>query len=224
MRLGFWQLERAEEKRQWLAQFERAGELTEPDFSLALSDDLSLINGRSVNLAGSLNSEKVWLIDNKVYQGKVGYDVVVRFRAKLADAYVWLNLGWVAAEKYRDHLPDPKLPEQLQVTGVIKSQQFNQLVLKKEHPRQHFPKRIQSMSKLFELQPNVLPLVIHADSNTVSGMPQIYEPSVMPPEKHQGYAVQWFLLAFFSVLVFLFASRRKHAQTNHSDEDHLDES
>ena len=52
-------------------------------------------------------------------------------------------------------------------------------------------------------------MVAFAESNTLPDTPQLYEPVVMPPEKHVAYAVQWFLLALASLVVYGFASYQK---------------
>ena len=36
-----------------------------------------------------------------------------------------------------------------------------------------------------------------------------WQPVVMAPEKHMAYAVQWFLLAFAAIGVFIIAQRNK---------------
>ena len=55
------------------------------------------------------------------------------------------------------------------------------------------------------LLPFVVALELADDSPFVSN----HKPVVMPPEKHLGYAIQWFGLAIGCFLVFIFASIRK---------------
>ena len=85
----------------------------------------------------------------------------------------------------------------------MKSVDFSNVVLK-QTSELGWPRRIQSLQELDLSQG-----IIYAQDQSIEGLVQIYKPVVMPPEKHQAYAMQWFLLAFACVSIFVFASRNR---------------
>ena len=68
--LGFWQLDRAEQKSELLESWEVRAQQTQ---SLASSD---LVRFSSVESQGEFDRERWLLLDNRTREGKVGYEVV----------------------------------------------------------------------------------------------------------------------------------------------------
>ncbi len=232
-KLGFWQLERASEKQTLLDKNSKDQVISIEQFEqISLQDlnlqDLSLqgqhlrgIDGKKITLKGDLNNQEIWLIDNKVFNGQVGYSVLVPFTLTDLEAKptILLDLGWWPGMRSRDILPDITLPKTISATGLIKASNFEQFTLNKivetaSDTGNAWPKRIQTAesalqfySQLHSAKSVHLPIIIYAESNTIDEHQQLYKPVVMPPEKHVAYAVQWFLIAFASLVIFIFASR-----------------
>src|SRR5688572_20604674 len=75
VRLGFWQLEREQEKIQLQTMYtERQQQAPVALFDLDEQEDLQY---RQVVVAGTYDNEHVFLLDNKIYQGQVGYELIV---------------------------------------------------------------------------------------------------------------------------------------------------
>ena len=55
----------------------------------------------------------------------------------------------------------------------------------------------------------VLPFVVLLNAQQNSTFVRDWQPVVMAPEKHLAYAVQWFLLAFAALVIFVIAQRNK---------------
>lgn len=225
-KLGFWQLDRAEQKRQQIALFTQQGEITTEELLPYTEVTLVEINGRKVALQGKIVTDKIWLLDNKTHNGKVGYNVITPLLLKALakkgvaeqgkDKQILVNWGWLQASKYRSELPSVKLPDNIELTGVVRTTDFKQFSLQQDHKQDEsgWPKRVQSVSNIIANLDTrtILPVMVYADTNENINYPQTYKPVVMPPEKHQAYAVQWFLLALSSLLVFMFASLHKGKQ------------
>ena len=236
-KLGFWQLERAEQKRILLEQTSGVVLSQQNLLNSITLGDVSELNNKEVTLELTLDNRSIWLIDNKIYQGQAGYDVVVpalvgssvthtnndSFVGKSdgfvsnssvnnGNAYVFVNLGWWKAPATRAELPEVILPEKVNVTGLLKTTDLEQFTLSDKTGEYSFPQRVQSVNAILEFHkkktPSTSPVFLYASSNTINQHPQLYKPVVMPPEKHVAYAVQWFLLAVAAVIVFLFASLR----------------
>ena len=232
-KLGFWQLDRAEQKRQQIALFSQQGEITGEDLLQRTAITLIELNGRKVKLHGKIVTDNIWLLDNKTYNGKVGYNVITTLQLQGKEQQnqtpqakqVLVNWGWIQASKYRSELPRITLPDNIELTGVVRTTDFKQFSLEQGQDENGWPKRVQSISSIIanlDTQ-DVLPVVVYADTNENINYPQIYKPVVMSPEKHQAYAVQWFLLALSSLVVFMFASLHKGKQIQKTPRSSLKE-
>ena len=211
-KLGFWQLDRAREKADWLKQFSSQSQVDMQTLNQVISNQsFSTLNGRDMQLKGQVLTQYVWFVDNKIHQGQPGYKVLVPLLVPAVNSVIMMDLGWIKAPKSRMTLPQFDLPQTLQTDGVIKSEQLEQFVLKKDVVSDKWPQRIQSSEGAFSTNYGypLLPIIFYANSLSVNQMPQTYKAVVMPPEKHVAYAVQWFLLALACVLVFLFASYKR---------------
>ena len=211
-KLGFWQLERAKQKQELLAQ-QSAERVSQTEFLARLNTGkLASLNFQTTQLDLELKTDFVWLVDNKIFNGQVGYDVVVPAQVKLSETIILVNLGWWPAPQQRSELPSIELPNEIEINGLLKTTDLQQFTLSDVIEGDTFPKRVQSVNVIIDFKYSsgmtVKPVFLYADTNSVAGHPQLYKPVVMPPEKHIAYAVQWFLLAFASLVVFVYASVR----------------
>ncbi len=208
LRLGFWQLERADEKRNlqsYIAQQQSLPLVPSPDLQ-------SLDNSwryRQVSLTGHLDRQRYWFIDNKIHQAQVGYEVVVPLLTEQGIT-VLVNLGWVKAPPRREQLPVIDLPEnQISLRGRFYQPQPNRLVRNLESQQQvdgSWPRRVQQLQ--------------HQQAEAELGMALFAEQLQLSPEdpaafvvqwrdinvspaKHMGYAVQWFAMALVLVIALL---------------------
>ena len=106
--LGFWQLERAEEKRSIVDEF-RLNQQAPP---ATLEDLLESSNHqyRSAWLTGTLDGGRRIFLDNRVKYGRPGYEVVeamtvLGLNVGTGPQLVLVNRGWVAASLDRRQLP-----------------------------------------------------------------------------------------------------------------------
>jgi len=228
---GFWQLHRAEEKREILADqsalhanapvaFASVGngdELTEgnkPAASSEHSDSPLAQRYLRVTASGEIHPQQVFLIDNRVHGGRPGYEVLVPLKVVMdgGEAF-WLmvNRGWLAGGLDRSQLPAiPSLGEASTFSGYL---------------YQPFGKHLMLADDIWT--PGVSPLVIqHFDRDKLERYlgAKVYPYSLrleespnrelkvrwiivnVQPEKHTAYAVQWFAMAFALVILTVFAN------------------
>ena len=94
MALGFWQLDRAEQKRAREAALDAVR--TQPPATLPGTDLAAIEEQRRLLLQGHYLTGRNWLLDNRQRDGQVGYEVITPF--ELSDGRILLvNRGWVAA-------------------------------------------------------------------------------------------------------------------------------
>lgn len=221
-KLGIWQLQRAEEKRLWLNQHEQQNAV---DINAITSrsdiNELAAFHGHQLTVKGNIMMPYVFFIDNKIFQGKAGYSVLAPVKISGSELIILADFGWVEAPSSREFLPSVDVPKTVHFTGQLKTKQLAYFTLEQQPLSDQWPQRIQSPHSALQLNLNttILPLIVYAPSQTISGLTQTYTAVVMGPEKHQAYALQWFSLALASLLVFYFAAlkpviRRNKEKTN----------
>ena len=214
--LGFWQLGRAEEKRTLLEEHQ-ARESAAPVSldSLDLSRDQQY---RRVLVEGHFVENRIILLENRVRHGKPGFEVLSPFAVSGKSPWLWVNRGWIEGSLDRDVLPAvPSVVGNIRLMGHLYRQIGEPFTVGEERWRQQWPQVLQN----FELQwvseridtPS-LPYVLRLDGNSTGALDADWQIVNVMPEKHTGYAVQWFLMAFALVILSLFANSNMGAVIN----------
>jgi surfeit locus 1 family protein len=207
--LGIWQLNRAEEKRSLLL-LQSSQQSTEalalsavvPDFSEAFLY-------KPIQAAGRYDNIHQYLLDNQVSKGRAGYFVLTPFVLKNEKKAVLVNRGWVSLGKTRSDLPDLSVENsETNIAGRIN--RFPNVGLKlagAEIPSDNWPALVQIINTNILAKQLGYPLFgfqIELDKEAANGFTREWQlPIVMTPEKHIGYAVQWFLLAITLTVLFI---------------------
>jgi cytochrome oxidase assembly protein ShyY1 len=91
--LGFWQLQRGDEKRQLLSSFE-ARRQAEP-ISLEQLEPMPDPAYRRVHLRGHFDTEHSLLLDSRIRDGHAGVELLQPFYDQSSGLWVLLNRGWL---------------------------------------------------------------------------------------------------------------------------------
>ena len=223
--LGFWQLARGEEKRVMLAHYaeRRAAESVRIE-QLAASADPAY---RQVQLHGRFDPEHSLLLDNSTREGKVGVELLQPFQDQASGLWILLNRGWLP-------WPDRRTPPQFQTPVQMLDVQAWVYVapgatfqLHADTANAPWPRLVTAVDagKLWaELGRDGFPQELRMASEP--GAYRLDWPLVaMGPEKHQGYAVQWFALATALTGLYLYLgwhtaqSNNKQNHNNKTKED-----
>ncbi|MES2626980.1 MAG: SURF1 family protein [Pseudomonadota bacterium] len=213
VRLGFWQLEREQEKIQLQDLYsERQQQVPEDLLALDEHDDLQY---RQVAVAGQYDNDHIFLLDNKIYQGQVGYEVIVPLLTGNG-LIVFINRGWIPQGQYRDQLPEvPLVDGSVELAGSVYVAVGEQLVLGSELATADWPKVIQTLdtSALFmlagyETESQFFPYSVRLDENSSDVLKRDWPVISTTPEKHRAYAVQWFAMAMVLLGLYLYTSFR----------------
>jgi surfeit locus 1 family protein len=201
--LGFWQLARATAKEQALAAFDLQRSVPPLPLSALSVPDTSSLTGRRVELRGHYVPAKAFLLDNRVFRGRVGYELLMPFaddRGRIA----LVNRGWLQAPPTRDKLPVIDTPrEELVLQGRL------YLSGTAQHPALYASAGWPSVVQAIDVEALAAQAGVQAFPYLVQlapGQPGVTEadwPHVnMSPARHRAYAVQWFLLAAGLLVVF----------------------
>ena len=211
LKLGFWQLSRAEEKDVRFAVSEYYAQqppVTIP-VSLVKLDDYRY---RRVEVRGYFEPEYTILLDNKIHEGIVGYHVLTPLRLSNSSTYVMVNRGWVAGRHDRSQLPDIPTPiDSVMLVGMAVPPSVKTLTLSDEQVAgkvwQNFDlDNYQHITGLTTFQP----LLLLQQSDTIGdGLVRQWEQPDSGSSKNVGYAYQWFSFAVLALIIYLVLNVRK---------------
>lgn len=230
-RLGFWQVHRAEEKGALIAQFE-TGESTTVE--LRGDNAAALPRYQQIRAAGRYDAQHQVLLDNMPspgpspgpsngpsQKGKPGYRVLTPF--ELAQGgWVLVDRGWVPLGATRDQLPDIAVSEdardivgrldELPQPGVRMGDNAA-AVAATDWPR------VMSFARHEELEQvlgrSLQQRIVLLDAAQSDGYERSWEANFgFGPERHLGYAAQWFALAAAVLVVYLIVSFKSKASAN----------
>lgn len=198
--LGFWQLDRAAEKQRLLDAAEQRRAMA-PRNITALD---SYPNYLPVFAEGSFDSERYWLLDNRIRQGRFGYEIIALL--KLADGrHLLVERGWIAADPSRQLLPEIDFPPGVQrVEGELYRSLETPYSLG-EADVEGWPRRRQwfDFDRAAEEVGPVLPTILRLDEYSVGALQTDRLLINVSPQKHRGYAVQWFAMAAVLGVIFI---------------------
>jgi cytochrome oxidase assembly protein ShyY1 len=212
VKLGFWQNSRALEKEQRLAQIEKLSAQKPISLSQVLTlsnngNSLNKINDFPVYIEGIFDEGQVFLLDNQVSKGRLGYRVYQV--AETSKHAVLVSLGWVQGSIDRQEIPNVSaLSGQYKFKGHIRLIEVGIQLEEQVFSQASWPLRVQQieLDKFSSLiNRELLPFVIYLDEGEQIGFEKNWQPIVMPPEKHRAYAFQWFSLAIAWLLLMLWA-------------------
>lgn len=209
--LGCWQLSRAREKSDMLQQFHlrtQAAPVTAKD--LEMPNDWRFYQ---VKLEGKFDDQHTILLDNKIFNGKVGYEVYTPFNAKGMNQIVLVDRGFIPVGVSRELLPAvPKAAKgTVTIHGIIATPPlyvaFGQM---SENGKVQWPLRVEyihlpQISNL--LNEKVYPYVVSLYPASSSALQVKWNIMTVDPNKHKGYAVQWFALALTLLIISVILNR-----------------
>ncbi|AEY00425.1 hypothetical protein GU3_03340 [Oceanimonas sp. GK1] len=186
--MGMWQLSRADEKRRLLQEWKQRSQI-----ELELKEALAMQSpfGYRLRVGGVFLAGGELFLDNQIEQGRPGYRLIRPLQTP--QGLLAVDWGWLPAGEDRRQLPQVEILDDtpVLVSGALVRPWQPPLSLGGGEPDPQ-SRRIASLAP--ELlasrwgQP-VLPMVLKTDMDTGG-----WQPVVMGPEKHLGYAVQWFAM------------------------------
>lgn len=211
--LGFWQLDRAEQKRDLLAQIQAARE-AQPVRLAAAAPEPEAVRFRRVRASGRYDSDHQFLLDNQVERGRVGYLVLTPLRVEGSDYAVLVNRGWRLASMDRSELPEIAVDERPRdVAGLATRGPAVGLPMGESGARNGaWPRRIQYLdfAAMGDALPyRLLPLVVDPSSDGNALQARL---AGFGPARHVGYAVQWFALAAMLVALYGVLTLKRRRQ------------
>ena len=201
--LGSWQYNKGIAKSRlqesWLSQQGL------PALSVERLDPLRDIDYRRVRLEGRFDVSRYWLLENQVHDGQVGVNIIMPFRLPSGELLL-VNRGWAGSDyEGSDALPDGPLS----VTGTLKQPSDSVLINEADNTFRQWPHRLLEIDieQMNSHYGNVFyPRVLLLDADSQAALQVHWQPLSLSPERHRGYALQWWLMALALVILWFFAN------------------
>jgi surfeit locus 1 family protein len=184
--LGNWQTRRAAEKRALGAQ------------------------AQSVSVTGAFVPRYSVMLDNKLRQGRPGYEVLTPLRLPGSDLHVLVNRGWVQAPPTRDVLPEVRTPSgEVRIEGVA-LEHLPRLLNMDPNEKGRVRQSVDLPAFAAETGLRLEPRIIEQHSATDDGLLREWPRPDTGVEKNESYALQWYSFAALAVILALVFSFRKN--------------
>lgn len=209
LKLSAWQFARAQEKQTLMEQDLASNQQVYGDLLTALAAPGNN-NFKRLMLSGVVDSEHLFYWDNRVLQGRVGYEIIAPVKTAAGDILV--NFGWHADTDFRRTLPQINLPERVQQLRVVLYLPGLNNLIQQSESQGNWPALIQQPDiRLMGqwLSRDFIPAMGYVEPTEQFALENNYRPVTLSPEKHIAYAIQWLLLAIACILVFILALRKK---------------
>jgi len=210
--LGMWQLDRSEQKRAFLKEQEQALATETLHLSATIEHNTEALRYRNVEVTGRYDVAHQFLIDNQISDGKAGYFVLTPFILTGETKAVLVNRGWIPLNQNRSILPDLQINKaEAIIAGRINH--FPSVGIKlagAEIPTEGWPSVVQVVDSdvlAKKLGYSLFQFQIELAKKLPDGYKREWHTStIMQPEQHTAYAIQWFALALTLTILFIWYS------------------
>lgn len=223
LRLGVWQLDRAQEKRDLIASLEAKSSQS----SIALEQALQLENPdqTKVTVAGQPVSDVHLVVDNQKHEGRLGYEVFALWQTNSKDPqllpnFVLVSRGWLPRQDFYEKVPTiPDFVDQSLEGQLYFSKGSNQVVAQNAQWQKFEGAWLIGQfdletiaEKAGEIGYHTAPFVVRQQAEPNSPLVRQWELVASPPEKHIAYAIQWFGMALVLIILFIVLNLKRERQ------------
>lgn len=206
--LGTWQVQRAWEKQALIEAQASARDEPHRTSAVCPGPEAAL---RAARVSGTFVTSDQILLDNRIRNGRTGYDVITPLRLGSGELLL-VDRGWVAAGATRAQTPDaPASTGPVTLEGQWRAPEHNPFV-----PRRA-PERVGEFWRSARIDPPawsarlgapVCELIVLLAADQPHGYLREWPLMTFGPQRHYGYAAQWYGLALALAGLVFYAWRR----------------
>ena len=212
--LGVWQLQRAEEKAAMAASWEQRQSQPPVPLEQLWDKPTPNLGYLPVTVSGEFEQDKYFLLDNRIYEGRFGYEVLGIMRLGDGDRRVLVNRGWIAGDPARLVAPTvPGVSGPVELLGHVYVPPGVAYTLAEQELGEGWPKLLQSveMEKILPTlgvseDEQAFPYSVRIAAGQPGALTVDWQVVNVSPQKHQAYAAQWFTMAAVLLLFYIFRS------------------
>ena len=206
--LGLWQIERANEKKVIISNYDKLLVST----PIALQKEQPLENWQPIETVGAYQDLVVYE-DNAINSGKAGFKIYHLFQNG-DGTFIFVHRGFIERNLIKNNLPRIDTPVgKKNIKGTTLFKQNNTFVKNIEESDIRIIQEFNT-SVLIERFPILKdrylhPFLFNLDVRDADKFQPIEKPVNMTATKHIGYAIQWFGLCAALIILTIYAYRRK---------------
>ena len=206
--LGLWQIERANEKKVIISNYDKLLVST----PIALQKEQPLENWQPIETVGAYQDLVIYE-DNAINSGNAGFKVYHLFQNG-DGTFMFVHRGFIERNLIKNNLPRIDTPlRKKNIKGTALFKQNNTFVKNIEESDIRIIQEFNT-SVLIERFPILKdrylhPFLFNLDVRDADKFQPIEKPVNMTASKHIGYAIQWFGLCAALIILTIYAYRRK---------------
>ena len=167
-----------------------------------------------IQLQGTFDNEHQILLTNKIYKGRIGFQVLTPFKPSNSSSEILVNRGWIADDPIKT--PEiTNIPDGVTITGILfkpsmsimNSSSFDDDNIK--WPLLSKRPDIEKLSKIMNTPLYPYTLLLSPSSPYGFTCEWLWLANAVEPERHKNYAMQWLALALATLLLFLFINTHR---------------
>jgi surfeit locus 1 family protein len=209
VQLGNWQLSRAQEKESRQERLDRLSQepaIVLPDSAVKLED----FQYHQVEAGGEYVPEHTIYLDNKIYKGIAGYQIVTPLRIGNSAMHVLVNRGWIAATRDRSKLPEVATPGgKIVVSGIATTAMQKTLELSPDQVSGQVWENLDLERYRSSTGLKLQPVMILQKDQLNDGLVREWTRPDSGSAKNIGYALQWFAMALAVLIIYLVLSVKR---------------
>jgi surfeit locus 1 family protein len=206
--LGNWQLNRYQEKKALVLNYQQRTTAPAEAFSSLADKSETELQFRKITVTGVYINALTILVQNQFYHDQLGYEVLTPLKMKNEKNLLLIDRGWIAKPKDNQLPVFDEVTGEQQVTGYIKTLNDYHFILGKNSLDVAARPLILQKVDVAELNKithdSFYPMMLRLDASQPHGFVRDWVVVNMLPQRHLGYAIQWFLMAL--VLLIAYAS------------------
>ncbi len=216
VRLGAWQWHKGMQREEQWARFARGADRV---LDLDAREPAGAALFQRVRVTGRLDGAHQFLLDNRTYRGRAGYEVLTPLKRAAAPALL-IDRGWVPFTGSRGRLPDVIVrADALTLTGRLADLPSPGLASGRAAPEARAPwPKVTSYPSLAELGAALgEPLgsrILLLDPGEPQGFVRDWHPPGLAPLRHFSYAIQWWIFASLALLGWALLSVHRTGGAN----------
>lgn len=211
IKLGFWQLDRADQKKIINKAFaERQNQPAIPLNKETIQMPIKDIIWHHVSMSGEFLNNKNIILDNQVVQEKAGFLIYTPFKILDSNRIILVNRGWYPLSNSRNDVPNiPPIKGVQAIEGEINQMPSSGISLGKVLTE----KLDESSFRLQKMDYEVLCSLLGKDlmkyvvklKKPIFDKTYVLDSGIPVPDsdKNFGYAFQWFAMAFTLFIIFI---------------------
>jgi cytochrome oxidase assembly protein ShyY1 len=215
VRLGVWQLHRADYKDELLRRYAAAASAPVQDFAAVAANTPENAYPR-VRVRGHYLADRLYLLDNPKHDDTGGVEVYAPLDTGSGDRLLLVDLGFLPGNG-TDQAPQlPPLPtDSVTLQGLYEPSPGAGFEMGGNALAQqtHWPKTtiyLDMQQVAHDLGKPLYPRMLALDADPAAIYVRLHtlDLSSMPPARHRAYAFQWFTFALAAVVIFLVLHRK----------------